>query len=82
MLHIVENVNTSTLTVPLSNTITNVNGLVTSSSIANHVPKHILYLVTIQAGNCHNHQGLIVYHIWLVDVSVSNMQVEKDQSNT
>ena len=48
----------------LSNDITAVNGQVTSSSIASHMPKHILYLVTIQSVNCHNYHTLILYIVF------------------
>ena len=57
----------------LSNKITTVNGPVTSSGRDSQVPRHILYLVIIQSVNCHNYSSLIVYHIRLVDVSVSNL---------
>ena len=63
---------------------------VTSSSIASHMPKEILYPDTIQSVNCCNYCSLIVYHIQLVGVSGSNLVttqvgqsvMERDKSNT
>ena len=50
------------------------NGPVTLSIIASHVPNDILYVVTIQSVNCRKYyDSLTVYHIPLIDVSVSNL---------
>ena len=50
-------------------------GQVTLSSIASSVTKHILNLATIQSVN---YNSLMVYHIWLVGVLVSNLATTQE----